>query len=247
MTPIDTSQWKYPTLTKPESDGPFCYHIQRRLSAWLSIRLARHIGPNTATALDLIIGVAAAVLVLLDSWLVSVVLIQVFGIFSCVDGEIARIQGRSSRVGDFLDTLTDRVVELLMVGAIAFSLSNRVDPVNALGAGFTLLGGVFILTTCSEKFRSAWQTGYPKRRLERWFCLCSAGSEARLLMLSIGLVVSELTGDGSILLWLLWTLAGAVFLNVFVRIGMVCRHFSVANSTTDAQVRRGVGRDPAES
>jgi phosphatidylglycerophosphate synthase len=34
--------------------------------------------------------------------------------FSCVDGEIARIQGRSSRIGDFLDTLTDRVVERLL-------------------------------------------------------------------------------------------------------------------------------------
>jgi FtsH-binding integral membrane protein len=48
-------------------------------------------------------------------------------------------------------------------------------------------------------------------------------------MLSIGLVVSELTGDGSILLWLLWALAGAVFLNVFVRIGMVCRHFKTGD------------------
>ncbi|MFP6858537.1 MAG: CDP-alcohol phosphatidyltransferase family protein [Roseibacillus sp.] len=229
MTRIDASQWKYPTLTKPESDGAFCYHIQRRISAWLSIRLARHIGPNAATALDLVIGVAAAMLVLLDAWLVSVVLIQVFGIFSCVDGEIARIQDRSSRVGDFLDTLTDRLVELLVVGAIVFSLSNRVDPVNALSAGFALLGGVFILTICAEKFRSAWQMGYPKRRLERWFCPCSAGSEARLLMLSIGLVVSELTGDGSILLWLLWALAGAVFLNVFVRIGMICRHFKTGD------------------
>ena len=229
MTRIDASQWKYPTLTKPESDGAFCYHIQRRISAWLSIRLARHIGPTAATALDLVIGVAAAMLVLLDAWLVSVVLIQVFGIFSCVDGEIARIQDRSSRVGDFLDTLTDRLVELLVVGAIVFSLSNRVDPVNALSAGFALLGGVFILTICAEKFRSAWQMGYPKRRLERWFCPCSAGSEARLLMLSIGLVVSEFTGDGSILLWLLWALAGAVFLNVFVRIGMICRHFKTGD------------------
>jgi phosphatidylglycerophosphate synthase len=229
MTRIDASQWKYPTLTKPESDGAFCYHIQRRISAWLSIRLARHIGPNAATALDLVIGVAAAMLVLLDAWLVSVVLIQVFGIFSCVDGEIARIQDRSSRIGDFLDTLTDRLVELLVVGAIVFSLSNRVDPVNALSAGFALLGGVFILTICAEKFRSAWQMGYPKRRLERWFCPCSAGSEARLLMLSIGLVVSEFTGDGSILLWLLWALAGAVFLNVFVRIGMICRHFKTGD------------------
>ncbi|MFP6875265.1 MAG: hypothetical protein VCA37_00410, partial [Roseibacillus sp.] len=70
MTRIDASQWKYPALTKPESDGAFCYHIQRRISAWLSIRLARHIGPNAATALDLVIGVAAAMLVLLDAWLV---------------------------------------------------------------------------------------------------------------------------------------------------------------------------------
>ena len=74
----DADQWKYPTLAKPKSDGFYCYHIQRRISAWFSVRLARHIGPNAATGLDLIFGVAAAVLVLLDYWLWGVVLIQVF-------------------------------------------------------------------------------------------------------------------------------------------------------------------------
>ena len=64
-------------------------------------------GANAATGLDLIFGVAAAVLVLFDHWLCGVVMVQLFGIFSCVDGEIARIQGRSSRIGDFLDTLTE--------------------------------------------------------------------------------------------------------------------------------------------
>ena len=223
--PNDADRWKYPTLAKPESDGFYCYHILRRISAWFSVRLARHIGPNAATGLDLIFGVAAAVLVLLDYWLWGVVLIQVFGIFSCVDGEIARIQGHSSKIGDFLDTLTDRVTELLVVGAITFSLSERVNPVSALAAGFALLGGVFVLTTSSEKFRSAWQAAYPKRRLERLFCLFCAGSEGRLLMLSIGLVVSELTGDGLHLLWLLWALAAAAYLNFLVRIGLVYRHY----------------------
>ena len=123
--------------------------------------------------------------------------------FSCVDGEIARIQGRSSRIGDFLDTLTDRVVELLLVGAIAFSLRDRMEDPAALTAGFALLGGVFLLTTSSEKFRSAWQMGYPKRRLEKLFSLFCAASDSRLLILSIGLVVSDLTGDGLFLLWLL--------------------------------------------
>ena len=225
----DANRWQYPALAKPESDSFYCYHIQRRISAWFSVRLAGRMGANAATGLDLILGVAAATLVLLDHWLWGVVMIQLFGIFSCVDGEIARIQGRSSRIGDFLDTLTDRVVELLLVGAIAFSLRDRVDSASALAAGFALLGGVFLLTTSSEKFRSAWQMGYPKRRFEKLFSLFCAGSDTRLLMLSIGLVVSDLTGEGSFLLWLLWALAAAVCVNFLVRIGLVYRHFGSGN------------------
>ena len=227
----DADRWQYPTLAKPESDSFYCYHIQRRISAWFSVRLAGRMGANAATGLDLIFGVAAAVLVLLDHWLWGVVMIQLFGIFSCVDGEIARIQGRSSRIGDFLDTLTDRVVELLLVGAIAFSLRDRVDSASALAAGFALLGGVFLLTTSSEKFRSAWQTGYPKRRLEKLFSLFCAASDTRQLMLSIGLVVSDLTGDGLFLLWLLWALAAAACVNFLVRIGLVYRHFRAGDPT----------------
>ena len=223
--PNNDTQWQYPTLAKPESDGVYCYHIQRRISAWLSVRLARRLSPNAATGLDLISGVAAAVLVLLDHWVLAVVLIQVFGIFSCVDGEIARIQGLTSTIGDFLDTITDRVTEMLLIGAIAVSLGARVDREAALTAGFALLGGVFVLTTSAEKFRSAWQMGYPKRRLEKLFGLICAGSDSRLLMLSIGLVVSELTGDGLLLLWLMWALAAAACFNFLVRISLVYRHF----------------------
>ena len=223
--PNDNGPRKYPELAKPDSDGAYCYHVQRRISIPLSVRLTRYIGPNAATGLDLMFGVAAAGLVLLDYWLWGVLLIQVFGIFSCVDGEIARIQDRASKIGDFLDTLTDRVTELLVVGAIAISLGARVDRVSALAAGFALLGAVFVLTTSSEKFRSAWHMAYPKRRLERLFGPVSAGSDTRLLILSIGLIVSELTGNGSFLLWLLWALAAATYVNFLVRIWLVYRHF----------------------
>ena len=187
-------------------------------------------GANAATGVDLIFGVAAAVLVLFDHWLWGVVMIQLFGIFSCVDGEIARIQGCSSRIGDFLDTLTDRGTEMLLVGAIAFSLRDRVeDSASVLTAGFALLGGVFMLTTSSEKFRTAWQKGYPKRRLEKLFGLICAGSDSRLLLLSVGLVVSDLTGNGSFLLWLLWALAAAAYVNFLVRIGLIYQHFGSGN------------------
>ena len=218
-------RWNYPTLAKPDSDGAYCYHVQRRISSWFSHRLSAHISPNAATGLDLIFGIAAAVLIVLDHWLLGVLFIQLFGIFSCVDGEISRIQGRSSSFGDFLDTLTDRFTELLLVGAIAWSLSARVDPASALTAGFALLGGVFVLTVSSEKFRSTWQMSYPKRRLERLQGLFCAGSDSRLLMLSIGLIVSEMTGDASFLLWLLRALAAAAYATFLIRIALIYRHF----------------------
>lgn len=226
---IDLERWKYPALAKRDSDGVYCYKVQRRISVWFSVRLASRMGANAATGLDLIFGVAAAVLVLLDHWLWGALLIQVFGIFSCVDGEIARIQEDSSRIGDFFDTMTDRCTELLLVAAITISLSERVAPESVIAAGFALLGGVFLLTASSEKFRSAYQMGYPKRRLERLFGLFSAGSDSRLLVLSSGLVVSELTGNGLLLLWLMWTLAAVAFVNFLARIGLVYRHFRTDN------------------
>ena len=229
--------WPYPNLAKPESDGIFCYHLQRRLSGWLSVRLARHIGPNTATAIDLFFGVAASLLLVLDHWLWSVVMIQAFGIFSCVDGEIARIQGRSSRIGDFLDTLTDRVTELLFVGALVYSLAEKLDKPRVFGAGLVLLGGIFLLTTSSEKFRSAYHVNYPKRKLERLFGPFCAGSDSRLLMLSIGLVVASVTGQYELLLWLLWAMAAATYTNFVVRVGLVHRHFRTADENP-TEIRR---------
>ena len=75
---LDREQWKYPALAKRESDGAFCYHVQRRISVWLSVRLAGHMSANAATGLDLIFGVAAAVLVLLDHWIWGAVLVQMW-------------------------------------------------------------------------------------------------------------------------------------------------------------------------
>ncbi|MFP6582166.1 MAG: CDP-alcohol phosphatidyltransferase family protein [Candidatus Hydrogenedentota bacterium] len=228
---MSLDQWKYPALAKPDSDGAYTYHVQRRISAPLTVRLTNYIGPNTATGIDLTFGVAAAILVALDYWILGVVFIQIFGIFSCVDGEIARIQNRPSRMGDFLDTLTDRLTELLLVCAIAWSLFERLDSVSGLITGFGYLGGVFLLTTSSEKFRSVWKMNYPKRKLEKIFGLFCGGSDSRLLMLSIGLFASELTGDASILLWLLRIWAGAMCINFVVRIGLIYRHFDGIDDT----------------
>jgi hypothetical protein len=70
---------------------------------------------------------------------------------------------------------------------------------------------------------------YPKRKLERLFGLFCAGSDSRLLMLSIGLVVAGVTRHYELLLWLLWALAAATYTNFVFRVGLVHRHFRTAD------------------
>ena len=218
--------WRYPELAKLDSDGTYCYHVQRRFSGWISVRLARWISPNMATGIDLLVGLAACWSALSGHWLRSAVLIQAFGLFSCIDGEIARIQDRSSRIGDYLDTLTDRVVEILFILAITWSLSGMIDEAQALSSGLALSAGVLLLTTSSEKFRSTYRMSYPKRRLEPLFATVCAGSDSRLLLLSLGLIVAGTAGEPRYLLWLIWCLAIATGTNFVVRMGLIVRHFS---------------------
>ncbi len=70
---------------------------------------------------------------------------------------------------------------------------------------------------------------YPKKRLERFSSLFCSGSDSRLLMLSIGLIVSDLTQYGPFLLWVLWALASAAYANFLVRIGLVHRHYGAGD------------------
>ena len=58
------------------------------------------------------------------------VFIQIFGIWSCVDGEIARLTKTTSRLGDFYDTMVDRIAEFLIVGTLMLSMYRVVPDVS---------------------------------------------------------------------------------------------------------------------
>ena len=87
----------------------------------------------------------------------------------------------------------------------------------------------WVVASTTVLVRSAWKMAYPRRRIERLFGPFCASSESRLLMLSIGLIVSEFTGDASFLLWLLWALAAAAYINFLVRIGLIYRNFGAGD------------------
>lgn len=200
---------------KTAVDGLYCQLVQRRLSGLVSPVLARRFGPNTVTTFDLVTGLAAAACVLAGQLLVGGLLIQVFGILSCSDGEVARIREETSAAGDFYDTMTDRVVEIVLIIAITVRLSSPVGT-GAPWVGLLALGGALLLAVSSEKFASAFGTRYPKARWEKPFIWISAGSDARLLVLTITLVLWAAWGTGPALV-ALWVLVGAIGLNLLVR------------------------------
>ena len=91
--------------------------------------IARHmrgISPNTLTLISLVAGVAAGGAFLFAQrghlyYALAAVLLAVSGAADSLDGIVARMYGRASAWGDFLDHFGDRLIEVSVLSGIAFS------------------------------------------------------------------------------------------------------------------------------
>lgn len=86
-------------------------HVWRdRLARWLT-PLARRspLGPNAITAIALVLNLIAAGLLYSRHFLIAIAFIAAGGFCDALDGIVARVQEKSTRFGDFLDHVGDRV------------------------------------------------------------------------------------------------------------------------------------------
>ena len=216
------ARYKFPNLAKPESDGMFCYHIQRRISCIISF-YCHSIGmsPNTATFIDFCFAVGAALCFYLHHFILGALLVQVFGLWSCVDGELARLSGKTSALGDFYDTMVDRAAEFIIIASLLLAF-RALPPVTYWELlMFAYMGAVFLITNSSEKFRSSYHRNYPKMTSERLFSWLCAGSDIRLLYISIGAVWFAITGNAVVLSGLVLIMTIALYINFLFRMWKV--------------------------
>ncbi len=112
-------------LTKP-TDGPVSRLINRRISTRITRMLVR-LGvsnPNAVTLFTGALGVLSALPYLLVDPLMAALagfLVQLSSILDGVDGEIARMLGRKSRFGAYLDAVTDRIVDIASFGFASYA------------------------------------------------------------------------------------------------------------------------------
>ena len=213
---------RFPNLAKPESDGVFCYHVQRRISSVISAySYSIGISPNTATFIAFCFAVGAALSFYFHYFLVGVLFVQLFGLWSCVDGELARLSGKTSTLGDFFDTMVDRAAEFIIVASILFSFKAFPPVPFWEHLLFAYMGAIFLITNSSEKFRSAYRRNYPKKRVEPLFNWLCAGSDIRLLYLSIGAAWFAFTEDAAVLSWLIIMMTVTLYINFLFRLWQV--------------------------
>ena len=107
--------------------------------------------PNALTASGVLLCAAASVLVyfeyrgeILYFWLGAVVFV-IGSILDILDGALARLSGKGTPFGAFLDSTTDRVSEGFMLGAIALVFHRHGNQV-ALAFAFAAVAGSFLVS-----------------------------------------------------------------------------------------------------
>ncbi len=109
------------------NDGFFSVFFLRKFSkilTWVAVRVKAT--PNQVTLLSFAIGLYAAYSFSLGTFtsiLIGAILLQVSIIVDCVDGELARYTRRFSKLGAWLDAVTDRVKEYMVFLGLAYGAS----------------------------------------------------------------------------------------------------------------------------
>jgi phosphatidylglycerophosphate synthase len=115
--------------------------------------------PNHVTLLSTIVGCIAAILYLDGEQTQNIMAgacITIKDILDSADGQLARAKQQYSRMGRFLDSLGDILVNILVFGAIVFVLSQSVNPIAVVILGVAALAGI----TLRVSYHVFYQTSY---------------------------------------------------------------------------------------
>lgn len=92
--------------------------------------------PWHLTALALATNIAVGWLLIRGDRLVPALLLLLAGLLDIFDGAVARLRGEASRAGAFLDSVLDRISDVILFGALFWSLSGQGrGPAAALALG----------------------------------------------------------------------------------------------------------------
>ena len=137
--------------------------------------------PNTLTVMGFLVSVAAGVLIAKEYFLAGGLVVLFAGAFDLLDGPVARVTGKTSKFGGFLDSTLDRLSEAaVLAGILAYYTFFEKGTWEPLLAYACFVGSVMV--------------SYLRARAESLGVKCEVGiftRTERVIVMSIGLIVGQ--------------------------------------------------------
>jgi CDP-diacylglycerol--glycerol-3-phosphate 3-phosphatidyltransferase len=155
--------------------------IMRRVARTL-LRPVGSIDPNAVTVTGTVLNGVAAWLAFHESFLAAAIVFLIGSLMDALDGAVAKVTGRVSAFGGFLDSTLDRVSEGLVLGGIALMFANRgEDP------SLWPIAACFVAVACS------YLVSYTRAKAESLGVQCKGGLASRterVVVLTAGLLLA---------------------------------------------------------
>ena len=155
--------------------------IARRVARTL-LRPVGSIDPNAVTFTGCLLNGVAAYLVFHEWFLAASIVFLLGSLLDAMDGAIAKVTGRVSAFGGFLDSTLDRVSEGLVLGGIALMYANRAD------VDLLPIAACFAAVACS------YLVSYTRAKAESLGVQCKGGLASRVervVVLTLGLLLAH--------------------------------------------------------
>jgi CDP-diacylglycerol--glycerol-3-phosphate 3-phosphatidyltransferase len=126
------------------SIGRACQRIIDAMVRWLA---HGHINPNILTVIGVALNVACGLLFGFGRFFWAGIFLIVANLFDMLDGQVARLSGRVTRFGGFLDSSLDRLSDMVVfVGLMVFyaRATEFHSTLNVFLAGAGLMGSVMV-------------------------------------------------------------------------------------------------------
>ena len=111
----------------------------------MRVLVRRGVTPNAITVFGFALAVATAVLAGFELWIAAGVVFVVGSISDMFDGSVARMSGKATRFGAFLDSNLDRLGEGLVLGGIGVAMATEARTW-AVAMTFLALAGSFLVS-----------------------------------------------------------------------------------------------------
>jgi CDP-diacylglycerol--glycerol-3-phosphate 3-phosphatidyltransferase len=123
--------------------------LAQRVFAWpyrgvLAFLLWTGVSPNQLTLLALAANVVSGVLIVSGDWVWAAIALILGGIFDVMDGSVARHRGESRRSGAFMDSVLDRISDMVLFSCLFWRLAADGQTVAAVLALVTLVVSVAV-------------------------------------------------------------------------------------------------------